>query len=748
MSSSILSTIQQRNKLFLTGPFGSGKSRLALERIRWLLGQERVRGDDILVLVPQRTVGRPYWEALSRGDVPPGPPVQIATVAGLARNAVALYWPLLAQEAGFAQPGKEPTFLTLETAQFHMARFVDAAIDRGDFDAIRVERNRVISQILDNLNKAALHGFSLDEAYRRLRLAVPQGESRAARINALEAAQAISREFRALCLQESLVDFSLWIQLFNRHVLTHPWSRTHLFRSYRHLVMENSEEDTFTAHQLVKAWLPHLESALILQDEDAGFRVFLGADPAGAEELAELCDQRLRLEERWVTPPPLQRLEQLVDRAIRGRRAPKVTEPQVTEPEGDAAGASQGEASEAALPLHFQSHRFYPQMIRGVVDEIQRLVVEEGVEPGQIAVLAPFVSDALRFSLQTGLAERGIPSASHRPSRPLRVEPAARALLTLAGLAHPIWQKLPPPADVTAMLQVAIQALDPVRAHLLGRVVYGVRGERAGQLRPFAGLKPAVQQRITYRAGERYDRLRTWLEAYRAEPEFTPLDQFFARIFGELLSQPGYGFHDDPDAARIAKQLVQSARNFRWAVESNLEESLADPQAAGAAEERSLDPASAPQGLSPAHRVGRAYLELVESGALGALYLPGWQEDQSAVFIAPAYTFLMRNRAVDIQFWLDVGSGGWWERLYQPLTHPYVLSNRWPPDQAWSDLDEFQHRQSMLRRLVLGLVRRTRQRIYLGMSDYGESGLEQRGPLLTLINRVLVQEKRAPIPLP
>ncbi len=748
MSSSILSTIQQRNKLFLIGPFGSGKSHLALERIRWLLGQERVRGDDILVLAPQRTVGRPYWEALSRPDVPPGPPVQIATVAGLARNAVALYWPLLAQEAGFAQPSREPTFLTLETAQFHMARFVDAAIERGDFDAIRVERNRVISQILDNLNKAALHGFSLDEAYRRLALAVPQGEQRTARLNALKAAQAISQEFRALCLQESLVDFSLWIQLFNRHVLTNPWSRTHLFRSYRHLVMENSEEDTFTAHQLVKAWLPHLESALILQDEDAGFRVFLGADPAGVEELAQLCDQRLRLEERWVTSPSLQRLEQLVDRAIRGPRAPKA--PLEADRPQEASGSSRDGDDGASLPLYFQPHRFYPQMIRWVVDEIQRLVEEEGVEPGQIAVLAPFVSDALRFSLQTGLTERGIPSASHRPSRPLRVEPAARALLTLAALAHPIWQLLPPPADVTAMLQVAIQELDPVRAHLLGRVAYGVRGERAGQLRSFAGLKPRVQQRITYRLGERYDRLREWLEAYRAEPTFTPLDQFFARIFGEVLSQPGYGFHDDPDAARIAKQLVHSARNFRWAVEGSLESRLASDLEAPGQEDglATLGAEGAPQGMSPAHRVGRAYLELVESGALGALYLPSWQEDQSAVFIAPAYTFLMRNRPVDVQFWLDVGSTGWWERLYQPLTHPYVLSNRWPKEQAWSDLDEFQHRQSMLRRLVLGLVRRTRQRIYLGMSDYGESGLEQRGPLLTLINRVLVQEKRAPIPLP
>ena len=101
----------------------------------------------------------------------------------------------------------------------------------------------------------------------------------------------------------------------------------------------------------------------------------------------------------------------------------------------------------------------------------------------------------------------------------------------------------------------------------------------------------------------------------------------------------------------------------------------------------------------------------------------------------------MRNRAVTIQFWLDIGAGGWWERLYQPLTHPYVLSHRWPAGRSWTDFDEYTTRQQTMHRLLSGLIRRTRQRIYLGISDYSESGFEQRGPLLALINRLLVQER-------
>ncbi len=107
------STLHAFTKVYLHGPFGAGKTTAALERIRWLLGQERVRGDEILVLVPQRTLAHPYEQALRGPDMPPGPPVRITTFAGLARAAVALYWPLLAEEAGFADPHREPTFLNL-----------------------------------------------------------------------------------------------------------------------------------------------------------------------------------------------------------------------------------------------------------------------------------------------------------------------------------------------------------------------------------------------------------------------------------------------------------------------------------------------------------------------------------------------------------------------------------------------------------------------------------------------------------
>jgi hypothetical protein len=42
---------------------------------------------------------------------------------------------------------------------------------------------------------------------------------------------------------------------------------------------------------------------------------------------------------------------------------------------------------------------------------------------------------------------------------------------------------------------------------------------------------------------------------------------------------------------------------------------------------------------------------------------------------------------------------------------------------------------------LIGLLRRTRRQVIVGISEIGESGFEQRGALLSLVNRILVQSE-------
>jgi hypothetical protein len=682
-----------RSKIFLSGPAGCGKTTVGVERLRILLASD-LPANSILVITPQRTLQNPFERILRSPDVPPGGQVTLATVGGLARRMIDLFWPIAAESSGFAHPDQPPVFLTLETAQYYMARLLRPLLGQGFFASVTIDRNRLYSQVLDNLNKAASVGFPHTEIGERLSAAWV-GEPGQRRVYA--DTQESANTFRRYCLEHNLLDFSLQLEIFWKILWRIPDCHFYLVNQFHHLICDNIEEDIPVAHDLLSEWLPDYHSALVIFDSDAGYRRFLGADPATALQLSSLCDTHVILDDPFVASAEIQALES----SFSSKLLP-----------GFSTHPQQVNLAALTLPPAETASRFFPQMLDWVAAQIQRLVTEEGLPPSEIVVLAPYLSDALRFSISNRLDVMGIPWRSHRPSRSLRDEPATHCLLTLAELAHPGWGIHPTKFDLAYTLLYAIEGLDLVRAQLLAEIVLR---QRDISLSSFAAIRPEVQERISYVFGQKYEIMREWITTYRQQSFPDPFDHFLRRLFGEILSQKGFVFHRNLDGARIAASLVESVQKFRQTMEptQKVDQNLRE---------------------SGDLELGREYLDMLQDGVIAAQYIDSWQTRQTeAVLLAPAHTFLMMNQPATVQFWLDAGSGGWWERLFQPLTQPYVLSRSWDRERLWSDADDQAANQQSLARLVTGLLRRCRRRVYLGMSDLGEAGFEQRGPLLKAV---------------
>ena len=674
-------------KLFVSGPAGTGKTTAGVERMRMLLAQG-VPGESILMLTPQRTLQEPYLDLLYSPERSAGGEVTPATVGGLARRMVDLFWPLAAEAAGFANPDQPPIFLTLETAQYYMAHLVRPLLDEGYFESVTIDRNRLYSQIIDNLNKAAVIGFPHTDIGSRLDSSY-FGDPSQRRVYA--DAQDCANRFRQYCLDHNLLDFSLQLDIFANVLWTQDIVRDYLTRNYRHLIYDNVEEDGPRAHDIVRDWLPSFDSALLIYDEGAGFRYFLGADVTTGWGLRELCNDHVVLDESFVMSESVAGLSDALVEAI--------------------VPAFEGKMKEERSPdaLSIITSRFYPELLDAVVGETEQLI-SAGLPPSEIVILAPYLSDALRFSITNRLEARNIPWRSHRPSRSLRDEPASQALITLAALAHPHWNIHPPKFDLAYALMQSIDGLDLIRGQLLTEIIYR---QRDLQLSTFDQIKSDVQERITFSIGNRYSTLRDWLLTYR-ESEQLPLDHFFRKLFGEVLSQVGFGSHNNFDSVRVAASLVESVKKFRISLESDF------------------------RSLGDFGSLGQEYIAMLQDGVIAASYVESWKtEDKDAILVAPAHTFLMMNKPVTIQFWLDPGSSGWYERLSQPLTHPYVLSRSWGADRQWTDADDVQYSKEAMARLISGLLRRCRERVCLGIAELGESGYEQRGELLRAFQKVL-----------
>ena len=668
------------SRIFLNGPAGYGKTTSAISRLDHLL-INKINPQQILILVPQKTLAIPYYRFISRMKYPANGEPTILTMGGMARRMVDLFWPLISKSAGFSHINLPPTFLTLESAQYYLTKVTEPLFAKGYFNSINIDHNRLLSQILDNMNKSAVVGFPLEETGLRLKDACLDEKQQWI---AFQQAEECALLFRKFCLEHHLLDYSLQMEVFNKYVWSSSIGREFITNQYQHLIYDNLEEDVPVTHDLVKSWLPKLQSALLIYDTDGGFRSFLGADPISGYELKTLCDTFFEFDVPFTSSSGMELLQRTLSSNIllTSKSAP------------------QGEVLQEFDIV--QSH-FYPEMIDAACATINYLINEKSEPPSEIVVLAPYLSDALLFSLSSKLAEYQINSYSARPSRPLMKDPVVGCLSTLAKLAHPVWDLPITQYEIRQTLMVAISEMDLVRADLCSRTLFSERHKQSG-LSSFDQLYGELPERITYAIGEKLEKIRIWIEDYKTH-EIIPLFGFFSKVFGELLSQPGFAFHNDFESANITAKLTTSTKKFRQVMANDTDFNEIN--------------------------CGREYIITLQKGLIGAQFFePVMHNPADTVLIAPAFTYLMTNSAVKYQFWLDIGSNGWWERLNQPLTHPYILNRHWQRGNKWQDANEIKANQESLARLVRGLLRRCNQHLYLYTTGMDDQGREQHNQLL------------------
>ena len=765
-------------KRYLTGPATTGKTTQLTQQLVSLV-TAGTRPDRILVVVPQLVQGARFRNALAqvRGNTRGEP--QIGTIYSLAQQHVTLFFPLMAGEVGFAGSAQEPTFINVEAAQFFLNQIIQPRL--SDFDDLKMYRPRMLSQILDSMNKAALNGYDLTELAPRLGAAWSGNSSR---LVSYQRMQDAAVAYRAYCLEHNLLDFSLTMHIFTRHLLQARSYQDYAAARYRHVLADNIEEGTPALHDFLKLVLHTADTAMLVEDDPGGYRLFLGADPQSARSLKTLFkpDEIEQISAR-ANPSPIAKFGTALMQQFAPQTGPRrpQTPPAI-------------QSTTLDNPIETGSVKYWVQQIDWVVARILQQV-EAGVAPSDIAVLAPYVEDVLRFELNERLQPHGIGVRSLRPSRPLYDHPVTRAMATFGRLANPHWEQPVSNTELARALSITITDLDVIRAQLIADAALKVSPNSLAPLED-----AAVWSRVGMRFQKRYAQLQQWLEPWRlrslaqltesrtvvygqtsvgvsATPitanDMPPLDIFWQHLFTEILSQPSFRLSTDVtapdmdidntsqdsvhDGAIVCDKLIRSARQFREVFED-----------AGIAEVESVNREVIPVlGLSerpvewPTEDVNLAYLHLLSEGIMAAQYTPeraavvstttasemevvakdsstttNLSGNNNEILLSTVYAYLTGDVRSRVQFWLDVASSGWYERIYQPLTHPYVLSRSWN-GLPWTEEDEHRAAQDMMRRIVGGLTVRCSDKLYLVNSQLSMGGQDEAGPLLRAVQRII-----------
>lgn len=658
---------------FLIGPAGTGKTTALQQRLIRLLANGEP-AYTVLTIVAEPDHSQPYLDAVHQSGLGPYADLKITTYNKMAQEMVQLFWPLVARPSGFDKPYQPPTFLSYDLAQLLMWHIITPMLDEGAFADLRLRPQQIVSQLLDTLNRAALNGLSLDEAIERQKRTW-SGELE--RIVHLDDAALAARTFRQSCRDNSLLDLSLAVRVFDTQLVHHETFKNYFRERYRHLIIDNIEEQTPAGQNFVRELMDVTQTTAVAYDGGGGYKRFLSADPDGARKFYHQSAYQFLFEESFTTAPALVSLSNLAENFLQFSDHP-------------IAGAA-----EAVLGV--VHGRYRREMVQSLADFLPELMDEHDLAPYEVAIIAPYLDGALRFMLTNALRDAGLPHRELRRRSSPRDEPRVRAWLTWLALAHPSWNVTPSAYDVAEALTLSIDGFDPARAELLVERLY--RPE-IPDLLPISELPDRLVDRIGFDLVGLVEELRLWLESV---DEDVPLDHCLHDLF-QLLAQQQFQPEPDVAGAAVCDWLVKAATRLR--------------QSAAAI------------GFNSPAEIGEAFIDGINNGLVTANPPDlGDPPDPDGIMISTIYGYLLAGEPVKVQVWLETAATGWWDIPNQPLSNAFVLAQSYDPSRPWTMDSDMQIRNELLSRLVRGLTARCSQGIVLATSDLDRRGVRQDGPL-------------------
>lgn len=476
------------------------------------------------------------------------------------------------------------------------------------------------------------------------------------------------------CLQRGCVTYSVVTHLYGQYLLGHPHYQHHLRQRFLGVVADDLDNYPALLGDVLQILLEAGAAALLTYNPEGGTRLGLGADTDALGALVKYCDV-IALE----TNP----------QTVLGNHVTSAVEYLLTD-----ANPSLPDALKTIQTISRM------QLLDAIATEIIQGVNAEVIHPADITIIGPGLDAIARYTLHQQLAQAGISTVALSDQRPLISFPWVRALLAMMALIYPGCGDLIDREAIAEMLVVLLpEGIDPVRAGLMADDCFTPHPTHPRFI-PMADY--SRWDRFGHRGGAAYEALRTWIEEQQTIlNSLTPvmmLDRMMQRFLGpqNLTS----------DDLAVLRELMETAQHY-WQVQEHLE---GHPPSASSAY------------LYP-------FIRLIRRGTITADPAP--QSPDAAVLLSTTFQYRSHRLSHPWQFWLDVGGPLWQNGGLNTLWQaPLFLRQGLASPSAFLWQDE----TARLQRLLVDLLSRAQQRVYLCHSDLGVDGKEQQGPLLGLMD--------------
>lgn len=685
--------------LWMLGGARSGKTAALVERYRdWV-----DRGADsrtIFAFAANSHLSRELTQRLQQATSN-RVAIAVQTPVGFFQHEVLLYWPLLQAEMGLL--ARFPLVLKPENEQDIATRLFERDLAAGAIALEGYSRSRIVRQVVDNVQVAALAGVPAAEIGERL----VRGRAEDSPVSPamLEQVGELAQRFRDRCLNQGLLTYGLMTELYGQVLLPHPLYRQQFLQRCRYLLADDVDEYPAILATTFEWLLAENRPAAFSFNPDGAVRLGYGADPLRLERLAGSCAVQT-----LPAPPSCATDWSAIDLVL-------------SDPVSATWGAD-------AIALHSMSSiqaTTRRELLRAVADEALAAIRGGRLRPDEIAIVGPGLDDIAAYALESWFDAAGIPVCRLDTSQPLWTVPLVRAVLVLMALIYPNCGGALTPDAVAEMLAIATQnRIDPVRAGAIADWCFRPGSDRPALLSVMARPEVAASRtgadgaglgvallgyRLGAKASQAYEALVRWV-AERQQQAPPPLPEFFDRAVREFWLESSLSYRQ-----AIAYRALQDVAQRYESVAQRLGQTGPD--------------------------VAAGFYELLAAGTVTAK--PDTTDlERSGIVLGTTYQYRLTHQAHRWQFWLDAGSSLWNAAFSSfgsfRLKNPYVFLSDWRGE-AWTAERTQTVLDEQLQRVTRDLLQRCRDRIILCHSDYSISGGEASGPLLPLVDNALAVDR-------
>lgn len=647
-----------------------------------ILNQNKNKSQSIMIIVPNNNTKLKYERNV---NLDYSEEININTYISFLKKELVKYWPIVMENCNLIKKSFiSPVFIQNSLTEYIITKEVERKRNlEGYFEDLTGTNRSIAKSIINNINKASLNLIEFSSIWEKVYLS-KKNRDKLLRFSYTQMDEIINY-YIDLLLENSMLDNSLSVYLYNNYLLNDRRYIEGFKRQIKYLIIESLESSSVAECEFIRSVSTYLDDTYIYFNKKRDYSVFNNVDMEYIQKNI-IMDIEKDLENNIVN--------------IESLNSNKYTNVQIEDI--------------YLLPAKIylnQSSQLYSEMVGEVCDKVLNLV-NNGVNPRDIAVISPINNNILDYSLDNTLSKNNIKVFNTKKDGKVIDYPYANALIVAACIFYE-YLEFVREEDYINFIETILSA-NRIQAYKIFKNKDNFKDETElnteNSIEDFQNgienlkdldCKSKLEEKII-----EYKKILKYIKEKRNDN--LKIDEFLMQFYIDKM----LNLTDGRDNFIICKKIIQESDTFT--------------------ENISL------LGLDKKNEKEKIFIEALKS-TINDFYTTRELEDskeENSIVITTPYSYISTNMKRPIQIWIDIGSNAWNMKIEKDISNMIVLRKSFEEKRIYTDDVEDYYKKYYLYNTIYNLLIKSKE-VYAYKSEYTVNGYMQESMLYGLLLKIL-----------